>query len=1280
MLLAERVEIDISLFPLFKGKLELPNVLLTNLDLLLEENPKGTGNWVFEKPSPIKDTQKPKPSSSSALPTIELLTIQNSTIGYRSHSSDSPFNVAISKATASLIPDKAVRLLVEGEIQEQSLSFEVITATMQEFVAPTAAWPIIASLRLADASLLASGTLSNGISGVDLSFEFSGDRLETLNPLLGEDLPPVGPYHLKGRLANTETQWVLGDLNLRINQTVITGIAQASRIDPSKSFDIDLTSKTFSLDDILVKRNGPSSEAPAAGLGDVLIPSDYLKTLFARVGIKIGELRLNDQDLGSFSLDAKARDGLLEMGTRGSGMFSGKYRLDIKLDARGKEPTIRIEGEGMALDYGRRLKALGVADEIHGKTDVTLLFTGQGKTFNQVFKNSIVSVKAGPSVLTYTDPDTGSKRPIDLRVLKGSIFPGKTIQFGLEGRFRQKPLVIKMTSGPVRDLIDSQKPWPIMISGRAADTSLLLKGDLMRASEGFKLSLTGGIQGDRISFFDPELPPLGPYRVTAKIESEENKIVVSDVTARFADTHLKGGLLINTSGQRPTIRGTLTSEGLRFEDVLKPTPGPLPVEVFQKFDLNLGVRATKAFIGNLDMSDFTADLRLRNGLLTVSPIRGALLFSEGTPANFQGLVELHFAHPASTLNVQLEARSVSYGQLLQKFAVSDRVRGTGDLNVALTGEGTTIGSILKESSFNVQTHMKNLRVLVGDEDKENIDNVRLSLLSNKGKSLQLKGKGTIENIPVTIDGRSGAINTLFAMNGQWPLAGTADLGNLYLKVNGELDLPLDGENFSGKALVKGKALKDLDLMLPTSLPNLGPFEVSATVADSEKGFHVTELNGRLQESEIQGKLLVTLKGPRPRIEGEFTSERIVVPNFIGAGSESEETEGASDASEENPILQKVESGVDFILGETGVPTEDEVEAEEGDELAEGGDGDESPRESMSKEKGRVIPEYVFPVEALNVVDLDLGFSIKDIDLPPHDVGDVDFRIKLENGEFTMAPLQGTIWGGAVDSSFKIDTGREIPHIHVQTKIQDLDYGRMFKTTGVTEDVKGSADKIEVDLEGQGSSLREFLSQANGHVNLVDGELEFSKKYIDLWAADLITGLLTSAWEREEVEHFNCAVTKFDVENGVASSDEILFDTKKVTVAGVGTVDLGTEQLDALLTPQPKDPTLLSLGRPVRISGPVAEPNVSAEREDLLKSAGWVTIGIAVPVLLPLAVPQVAGASFGSGENPCEAALAGQPIKPVKSRESSFWDRITSFWKSSDETEKEAEPVHEGKEN
>ncbi len=157
--------------------------------------------------------------------------------------------------------------------------------------------------------------------------------------------------------------------------------------------------------------------------------------------------------------------------------------------------------------------------------------------------------------------------------------------------------------------------------------------------------------------------------------------------------------------------------------------------------------------------------------------------------------------------------------------------------------------------------------------------------------------------------------------------------------------------------------------------------------------------------------------------------------------------------------------------------------------------------------------------------------------------------------------------------------------------------------------------------------------------------------IDLWAADLIVTALTTAWEEEEVRKINCAVSNFDVEDGLARSDEILMDAPRLTVVGNGTIDLDTEEIDVVLKPRPKDPSLVNLARPVRISGPLAKPEVSAQKTDIYASAGWTVAGVVVPILLPIALTQVAGTTMGTGEeNLCEAALAGLPAtsgKPAK---------------------------------
>ena len=1289
LLQAGRGEIQISLLPLLKGELIIPNVLLANLDLLLEEGPGGTSNWVFEKTSPSSDTDdSPAASSSSSIANIELVTIQESTIAYRSLPSYPPFKIDIARATVSMIPDNPLRLLVEGRVRNIPISSAVTTGTIQELLAPSGAWPIKASLSVASTSILLDGTVSDSLKKVDFGFEVSGDRLDNLNPLVQSSLPPLGPFHVTGRIANSPAQWHLADLNLTVNRTEITGTAKTSEKNPSQDFAIDLTAKTFYVDDFLVKEPHPSEITPEStfgSIGSIQIPSDYLKDLVARVGINIGETRLNDQSLGPVSLVANAEDGLLHIELLRTGQFIGKSSLNLKIDARAKEPSIRFKGMADLIDYGRILKTLEVTQEIEGTSKLEFLFSGQGNSVNEILKRSTLSIQAGPSQWIHTDSNSGTQIQVEIQRLKGSILPNRAVEFNLAGRYRKKPLGFRLTGGRVRDLIDGDEPWPIMLSGRVADASLLVKGQLFQEGGDMGVSLLAGIQGERITTFDPDLPPLGPYRVTTKIESKDKEILVPGLKARFGDTTLTGSLRVDFSGPRTWVKGEMTSERLTFEDIFQPTPSPLPVDFFQAFDFNLGVQARRAITGQLHLTDFSADISLNKGLLTVSPLQGKLAIVESPTADIQGLLKLNFADALPTLTARMEGRNWPYGKVLQDLEFPDRIRGLGNFTLGLRGAGDTIGTMIKESSITITTQMTELGVRKGDHWTL-LKDVKITFLSIDGESSQLSLTGTTQSIPVSLNLQGDSINTLFEQRGRWPLAVAAEIGTLHLKVKGRLNLPFDGENFVLKTLVTGKELNDLDPILSTSLPDLGPFDISGTVTDSPQGVEVFGLKGHLQESDIRGKLLVALKGPRPRVEGEFTSEKIVIPQFNNTTSEISDSEIVPDSEEQGFSIGTMSSELGSLFPDPGKPplpfldTEDEGEEAEGEVIENNSATKGNDLRGTSGNEKRLIPDYALPVDALQAVDLDISLRIMDLDIPPNDVGDFALRIKLENGELTLAPITGKLWGGTVDGSLTINARQEVPLIHGRTQIHDLDYGRSLATRGITEDVKGIVQKIEIDLQGQGGTLREILSQANGHMKWVDGEMELGKKYIDLWAADLFTTLLTSAWETEEVEYLNCAVINLDVKNGIAQTNEILIDTKRVTVAGAGNLDLGTEQIDVLLTPEPKDPTLLSLGHPVRVSGALSDPNISADKEDLLKSAGWLTLGITVPVLLPITVPKVMGAGLGTGENPCEAALAGQPIKPVRSRERSFFDRITGFWKGSEEPEKEADSLPDIKEN
>jgi len=117
---------------------------------------------------------------------------------------------------------------------------------------------------------------------------------------------------------------------------------------------------------------------------------------------------------------------------------------------------------------------------------------------------------------------------------------------------------------------------------------------------------------------------------------------------------------------------------------------------------------------------------------------------------------------------------------------------------------------------------------------------------------------------------------------------------------------------------------------------------------------------------------------------------------------------------------------------------------------------------------------------------------------------------------------------------------------------------------------------------------------------------------------------------------------FDITEGEIQSDSILFDTQNITVGGFGTLNLGSEQIDLILSPQPKTPTLVTLAHPVRIHGHLSAPDVTNDKLRIAQGGGWYLLGLVSPIGLSIVIPKIAGTTIGTlKNNPCVKAMSSK---------------------------------------
>ena len=535
-----------------------------------------------------------------------------------------------------------------------------------------------------------------------------------------------------------------------------------------------------------------------------------------------------------------------------------------------------------------------------------------------------------------------------------------------------------------------------------------------------------------------------------------------------------------------------------------------------------------------------------------------------------------------------------------------------------------------------------------NEESEIVMSVEHAFLaSTAGGPITFTAEGSFKNTPFTIASSTDEIRNLFTDITQWPLSISVNFPKMLVDVSGHINFPLNEKNFRLHVMLKGESFQELKFLGENIPEDLDPFVLNATLTQIQEGYALTDVEAELGPSKVTGDVSLITIGRRPKLVATLTSESHEFGFLTKTLAEAIEPTNT-------PILKTIVTSVTKMGAKAGKAV-----------IGLGSKAGKMVTESlgMKDEKSeapidRVLPDFKFPVDAMRSIDLEIGWQIQEMQSKGKKLGNLAVRIDLKNGRLTVDPIKGTLWDGVIDGKIQLDASRYVPTLAIDLTIRGLDYGLLDSSVGLKDLIRGKSELISMKVKGRGTTLHEILSRANGTAEVVDGAIVITNEYIDLWAADIFTIALSKAWEKQDVTKLNCLVGHFDIVDGEIQSDAILFDTGRITVGGFGTLDLGTEKIDLILTPQPKNPTLVTLGHPVRISGYLSDPDVTSDTSRIAQGGGWYLLGLINPIGLVVVIPKITGTTFGTGkQNPCAAAMSGKEFtaQEVSELQEGFWD-------------------------
>jgi AsmA protein len=423
----------------------------------------------------------------------------------------------------------------------------------------------------------------------------------------------------------------------------------------------------------------------------------------------------------------------------------------------------------------------------------------------------------------------------------------------------------------------------------------------------------------------------------------------------------------------------------------------------------------------------------------------------------------------------------------------------------------------------------------------------------------------------------------------------AELGRpdlLKLNVEGSIQDPLGRKGVNVAIAAEAAELRAVAEKAGVAAPISGPFSLAAKVADTGPDrYALSGMKLKAGNSDLSGDATLAMGGARPAITANLASTQVDLAAFM-----------APQDAKAKPAAPSSGPGA-------------------------GGGG--------AAKGGRIFSDDPLPFDLINASDGEMHYQAGKILAQGTTVGDLTMNAVWRNGEFTLKPLTGGLTGG----TFAVELGANARAHSMAGKVdvKGVELGTLLQQTGTSDMLRRGKTNFTLDFRGEGRSMRALMASLDGVSITHVGEGAMESRFIDLLGADVVR-VLSPLQDSGPQTSLNCVVNRFEIKDGVATPKVMFVDTGKMTISGEGTINLGTEQLAMMLTPRPKQASLVSLAIPIRIGGTLAEPSFSPDTGAALRGAAGAAAGTVLLGPAGVIVPFLSGGQGGSNADLCSQAL------------------------------------------
>ncbi|MFP4587545.1 MAG: AsmA family protein, partial [Desulfohalobiaceae bacterium] len=217
----ERFELQVALWPLLKGQVEIKRLILVRPRLLVEKDAEDRFNFQMQKPAQegesqqeeaAKDTsQQQEGQEALSLPqlTVYKMRIQEASLVYQDLQSQESMDVLLPELELSTdSPQSDISLKLQGVYEDCQFSGQGKVGSIQSLLQEDQLWELDLALQAFGLELDVTGGIQDVLAqkGLDLDVSARGKDLSPLQEMLGQGLRLQDPLRLSANIQDTGAQ------------------------------------------------------------------------------------------------------------------------------------------------------------------------------------------------------------------------------------------------------------------------------------------------------------------------------------------------------------------------------------------------------------------------------------------------------------------------------------------------------------------------------------------------------------------------------------------------------------------------------------------------------------------------------------------------------------------------------------------------------------------------------------------------------------------------------------------------------------------------------------------------------------------------------------------------------------------------------------------------------------------------------------------------------------------------------------------------------------------